>query len=77
MILHHQLVAMKVGPTESCVLLILFSFCFQAKHKWYVVVQVDIKRGRKTVTIRSPLRVRCLLFFLTKTLTNLKGVHRV
>jgi len=40
---------------------LIFAFnvwCFlQANHKWYLVVQVEIKNGRKTVTIRSPLQV--------------------
>ena len=35
-------------------LLLLF---LQANHKWYIVVQVEIKNGRKTVIIRSPLQV--------------------
>ncbi|KAJ7363709.1 Vacuolar Protein [Desmophyllum pertusum] len=30
----------------------------EANHKWYLVVQVEIKNGRKTVTIRSPLQVQ-------------------
>jgi len=29
----------------------------EANHKWFLVVQVEIKKGRKTVTIRSPLQV--------------------
>ncbi|KAL9969256.1 hypothetical protein ACROYT_G021452 [Oculina patagonica] len=30
----------------------------EANHNWYLAVQVEIKNGRKTVTIRSPLQVQ-------------------
>ena len=38
--------------------LLLLSCLSKVNHKWYLVVQVLIKNGRKRVTIRSPLQVR-------------------
>ena len=38
--------------------LLLLSFLSKVNHKWYLVVQVLMKNGRKRVTIRSPLQVR-------------------
>ncbi|XP_068698299.1 intermembrane lipid transfer protein VPS13C-like isoform X1 [Montipora foliosa] len=40
----------KLSPRDAALL--------EENHKWYLVVQVEIKNGRKTVFIRSPLQIQ-------------------
>lgn len=54
----HRAVAIAVSHMDKFKGFIFTFFLSKVNHKWYLVVQVLIKNGRKRVTIRSPLQVR-------------------
>lgn len=54
----HRAVSIAVSHMDKFKGFIITFFFSKVNHKWYLVVQVLIRNGRKKVTIRSLLQVR-------------------